>query len=49
MADDDKIAGKYDLSEYVDMAEYADEDLLEERYRNLVLDEIKRMAEERAE
>ena len=49
MADDDKIAGKYDLSEYVDMAEYADEDLLDERYRNLVLDEIKRMAEERAE
>ena len=49
MADDDKIAGKYDLSEYVDMAEYADEDLLEERYRNLVLDEIKRMSEERAE
>ena len=49
MADDDKITGKYKLSEYVDMTEYEDEELLEEKYRNLVLDEIQRMAEERAE
>jgi len=36
-----------DISQYVDMSEYADEELLEERYRNLVLEEIDKMAEER--
>jgi len=47
MANDEKIEGLGDISQYVDMSEYADEELLEERYRNLVLEEIDKMAEER--
>lgn len=47
MANDEKLEGLGDITQYVDMSEYADEELLEERYRNLVLEEIDKMAEER--
>lgn len=47
MANDEKIEDIGEISQYVDMSEYVDEELLEERYRKLVLDEIEKMAEER--
>lgn len=47
MADDGKLATD-DISKYVDLSEYTDEEMMEEHYRTLVLNEIERMGQERA-